>query len=93
MLTVITRVKLAQGAEAEWDQAMRERLESTDGKPGWVRGQLLTPQDGRNGRVIVGTWESQADWKAWHEDETFKRRGNAWKASRRARTRWSGSRS
>jgi heme-degrading monooxygenase HmoA len=71
MMTVITRVKLRPGAEAEWDQAMRERLESTDGKPGWIRGQLLTPEDGRNGRVIVGTWESQANWKAWHEDETF----------------------
>jgi heme-degrading monooxygenase HmoA len=20
---------------------------------------------------VIGTWESRADWEAWHEDETF----------------------
>ena len=21
--------------------------------------------------MVVGTWESRADWEAWHEDSTF----------------------
>lgn len=71
MMTVITRVKLTNGSESEWDQAMQERLKAAPGQQGWIGGQLLVPEEGRNERVIVGTWESRADWKTWHEDEAF----------------------
>lgn len=71
MMTVITRVRLRPGDEPEWDAAMRERLEAAQDRPGWVAGQLLIPVDALNERVIVGTWESRADWEAWHEDPAF----------------------
>jgi heme-degrading monooxygenase HmoA len=71
MMTVITRVKLTSGADKEWDQAWRERLKAAHGQTGWIGGQLLVPERAANQRVIVGTWESQADWKAWHEDPAF----------------------
>jgi heme-degrading monooxygenase HmoA len=71
MMTVITQVALASGTEPEWDEAMRERLKAAQGRPGWVGGQLLIPLDGLNRRVIVGTWDSRADWEAWHEDPAF----------------------
>jgi heme-degrading monooxygenase HmoA len=71
MMTIITYVTLREGAEPEWDAAMRERLESARGRPGWLRGQLLIPLDGLNKRVIVGTWRSRADWEAWHQDPAF----------------------
>jgi heme-degrading monooxygenase HmoA len=71
MMTVITYVTLRDGAEPEWDAAMRERLESARGRAGWLRGQLLIPLDGLNKRVIVGTWRSRADWEAWHQDPAF----------------------
>ncbi|HYH52314.1 MAG TPA: antibiotic biosynthesis monooxygenase [Acidimicrobiia bacterium] len=70
MMTVITRVKLAAGSEAEWDQAMQERLKAAPSQQGWIGGQLLAPE-GSNERVIVGTWESRENWKAWHEDPAF----------------------
>ncbi len=71
-MTVITQVSLKPGVEPEWDQAMRDRLGAATDQPGWVAGQLLTPLDGLNGRVIVGTWMTRADWEAWHEDPAFK---------------------
>jgi heme-degrading monooxygenase HmoA len=71
MMTVITRVTLTPGSEPEWDQAMRERLVAAPDQPGWIGGQMLIPLDGLNQRVIVGTWESRADWEAWHEDAAF----------------------
>ena len=71
MMTVITQVALTSGAEPEWDQAMRERLKAAQGRPGWVGGQFLIPLEDLNRRVIVGTWESRADWEAWHEDPAF----------------------
>ncbi|TQM38118.1 antibiotic biosynthesis monooxygenase family protein [Pseudonocardia cypriaca] len=71
MMTVVTQVTLKTGCEPEWDAAMRERLAAARGQRGWVGGQLLIPLDGVNKRAVVGTWESRADWEAWHEDERF----------------------
>jgi heme-degrading monooxygenase HmoA len=72
MMTVITRVDLRAGAEQEWDEAMRERIDAAHGQEGWVGGQLLIPVEGQNQRVIVGTWQTREDWKAWHDDPAFK---------------------
>jgi heme-degrading monooxygenase HmoA len=71
MMTVITRVSLSSGSEPEWDEAMRERLKAAPEQAGWIGGQLLIPSEGLNQRVIVGTWQSRADWEAWHQDPAF----------------------
>ncbi|MFR9806981.1 antibiotic biosynthesis monooxygenase family protein [Pseudonocardia sp. RS010] len=71
MMTVVTEITLKRGSEPEWDGAMRDRLAAAQDRTGWVGGQLLIPLDGQNRRVVVGTWQSRADWQAWHEDETF----------------------
>jgi heme-degrading monooxygenase HmoA len=71
MMTIVTTVTLREGAEPTWDEAMRARLEAARGQQGWIGGQLLMPIDGLNKRVIVGTWETRADWEAWHRDPAF----------------------
>ena len=72
MMTVITRVSLKQGSESEWDEAMHKRLAAAQEQSGLVNAQMLTPTDGPNQRVIVGTWKSRDDWKSWHDDPAFK---------------------
>jgi heme-degrading monooxygenase HmoA len=71
MMTIVTQVTLKEGAEPEWDAAMRERLAAAKGKSGWVSGQLLMPLEHLNQRVIIGTWQTRADWEAWHTDPAF----------------------
>ena len=71
MMTIVTHVSLRQGTEPEWDAAMRERLAAAASRPGWIGGQLLMPLDRLNRRVIVGTWQTRADWEAWHQDPAF----------------------
>ena len=71
MMTVVTYMTIAQGAEPEWDAEMRARLATATGRRGFVRSQLLIPLDGLNRRVIVGTWATRADWEAWHSDPAF----------------------
>ena len=71
MMTVITYLTLQEGSEPEWDSAMRARLDSANGRRGFLRSQLLMPLDGPNRRVIVGTWSTRADWEAWHNDSAF----------------------
>ena len=70
-MTIVTHVTLREGSEPEWDAAMRDRLAAAADKPGWVGGQLLMPLDRLNRRVIVGTWQTRADWEAWHQDPAF----------------------
>ncbi len=71
MMTVVTTTRLRPGGEAEWDAAMRARFESARERPGWIAGQLLTSNDERSTRVIVGTWRSREDWEEWHSDPAF----------------------
>jgi heme-degrading monooxygenase HmoA len=71
MMTVITHTVLRVGTEPEWDAAMGERLAAASGRQGWIGGQLLIPLERLNERLIVGTWDTRADWEAWHADDTF----------------------
>jgi len=71
MMTVVTDVILAEGDEPAWDGAMQARLEAARGRPGWIAAQLLISLDSPNRRTIVGTWETRADWEAWHTDAAF----------------------
>ena len=72
MMTIITRTVLRVGTEPEWDAAMRDRLDAASRRDGWIGGQLLIPLERLNERVIVGTWDTRADWEAWHADEAFR---------------------
>ena len=71
MMTIVTHVTLKEGSEPDWDAAMRERLAAAGARTGWIGGQLLMPLDKLNRRVIVGTWQTRADWEAWHQDPAF----------------------
>ncbi len=73
MMTVITRVVLTEGDEPEWDAAMRERMAAAEDCTGWVAGQVLMPAESLNERVIIGVWQTRANWEAWHGDEAFVR--------------------
>jgi len=71
MMTVVTHVRIKEGQEPAWDAAYRERVQAARGQPGFVAVQLCIPVDSMNERVIIGTWESRADWAAWHNAEPF----------------------
>lgn len=72
MMTVITEIEIKSGQEPQWDAAFRDRLEDAPNQPGWVAIELVIPLDAPNKRVVVGTWESRADWEAWHDTDVFK---------------------
>lgn len=73
MVSIVTSVRLREGSEQEWDDAMRERMAAAGQQPGWIGGQLLQPEDSSPTRIIVGTWQSRDDWQRWHTDPQFTR--------------------
>jgi heme-degrading monooxygenase HmoA len=72
MEAVITRVVLNEGAAAEWEAAMRDRMTAAESSEGWIGGSILTPERDDDARVIVGLWDSRADWERWHQDPAFR---------------------
>jgi heme-degrading monooxygenase HmoA len=71
MEAVITRVVLNPGAEADWEAAMRDRMGAAESAEGWIGGSILTPEDDRGARLILGLWETRAAWEQWHRDPAF----------------------
>jgi heme-degrading monooxygenase HmoA len=71
MEAVITRVVLNDGAASEWETTMRDRMTAAESSQGWIGGSILAPEGDGTGRVILGLWETRADWERWHEDPAF----------------------
>ena len=71
MVTVVTRVRIKDGREAEWDEVFSQRVRSAREQPGFVFVQLCQPEGSRSERVVVGTWETRGNWEAWHHDAAF----------------------
>ena len=72
-MTIVTHVRIKAGQEPAWDGAMRQRVEAAKQQPGFLSVQLCIPADAMNERVVIGTWETRADWEAWHDNEEFQR--------------------
>jgi heme-degrading monooxygenase HmoA len=71
MMTIVSHVRIKPGEETAWDEVFRDRARAAREQPGFVSVQLSIPIDAPNERVIIGTWESRADWEAWHTAEPF----------------------
>ena len=41
-------------------------------QPGWVAGQAAIAVGALDARVIIGTWQTRAEWEAWHADPKFR---------------------
>ena len=72
MEAVITRVVLNEGAAADWEGTMRDRMTAAESSDGWIGGSVLSPEGEGNVRVIVGLWETRSDWERWHDDPAFR---------------------
>jgi hypothetical protein len=51
---LVTHVILEEGAEPEWNDAMRQSLEAARGRRGSIGGELRMPLERLNERVVVG---------------------------------------
>jgi heme-degrading monooxygenase HmoA len=72
MEAVITRVLLNDGAASEWEATMRDRMTAAESSPGWIGGSILRPEGEEFARLILGLWETRADWERWHDDPAFR---------------------
>ena len=71
MVTVVTRVRIKDGRDPEWDDVFAKRVEAARDQHGFEFVQLCRPNGAPSDRVIVGTWKNYDDWKSWHDDPAF----------------------
>jgi heme-degrading monooxygenase HmoA len=71
MMTIVTHLKIKEQQEPAWDAAMRQRIELAKEQPGFVAVQVCIPAEALDERVIIGTWQTRADWEAWHNTDEF----------------------
>jgi heme-degrading monooxygenase HmoA len=72
MESVITRVVVNEGAEADWEAVMRDRMTAAESFDGWVGGSILAPEGEAGARIILGLWETRAAWAQWHDAPAFR---------------------
>ncbi len=72
MKTVITRIKVQQGQETAWDDAFRSRVEAAKKQEGFVAAHVCVPVEAPDERLVIGTWETETAWRAWHDDDAFR---------------------
>jgi heme-degrading monooxygenase HmoA len=73
MVTVITKLRVRDGREAEWDEVFGKRAAAAREQKGFEFVQLCRPNGSPRDRVIVGTWQTYEDWASWHDDPEFER--------------------
>jgi heme-degrading monooxygenase HmoA len=71
MMTIVSRVRIKEGDEPTWDDVFRERASAAREQPGFVSVQLAIPLDAPDERVVIGSWQTRADWEAWHNHDAF----------------------
>ena len=88
-MTIVTHLRLEAGREPEWDAAFRERAAAARAQAGWVAVQLCIPANALDERVVIGTWQTRADWESWHTTDVFEQtRAQMEAAETDAREEW-----
>lgn len=75
MYIAMNRFRIARGHEDDFETLWRERDSYLEGEPGFRSFHLLKgPSDDEGALYASHTiWESEADFRAWTESESFKK--------------------
>jgi heme-degrading monooxygenase HmoA len=72
MFIVTNRVPVAPAWRDQFEARFRARAGQVESQPGFVRMEVLRPQDETTPYVVETAWESRAAFDAWLESDDFK---------------------
>ncbi|MAS36227.1 MAG: antibiotic biosynthesis monooxygenase [Anaerolineaceae bacterium] len=72
MIVVSNRIPVNPAHAAAFEERFADRASLVDGMPGFVSFQLLRPTSEGDPYVVMTFWETQADFEAWTQSESFK---------------------
>ena len=57
----------------EWDRAMLRRIHEAQAWPGWYGVRIHAPHDDGSQRLVIGCWETVADYERWTSGDDYRR--------------------
>src|ERR1700674_177513 len=72
MICVLSRFFIANDLAEEVKAAFRLRPHSVDLHAGFVRMEVLSPQDAPNEIWLLTYWRSEADYREWHRSHAYR---------------------
>lgn len=76
MFVVMNRILVKPDYAEQFEERFRNRAGEVDKMKGFVRNQVLRPDNSDDPYIVLTYWESKADFEAWVNSEAF-RQGHA----------------
>ena len=71
LVTFVTRVRIKDGREQEWDEAFTRHLQKAREQVGFESAQLCRAEDTPDERLIITSWRTDAHREAWHHQSAL----------------------
>jgi heme-degrading monooxygenase HmoA len=71
MFIVMNRFFVNPDYVEQFETRIRNRPQQVDSQPGFVRAQLLRPDQSGAPHIVLTVWESKAAFEAWVKADTF----------------------
>lgn len=71
MFIVLNRFFVKPEFAGLFETRIKNRPRQVDQQPGFVRAQLLRPENSTDPYIVLTIWESQAHFEAWVKADTF----------------------
>lgn len=69
MVTVIQERHIKPGKQEELKVLLRQLRLAAMKHPGYITGETLVNADDPNHEIVIGSWRTIEDWKAWEADK------------------------
>ncbi len=72
MVIICNRIPVNREHDAAFEELFATRMKLVDGMPGFIGFQLLRPTQPDDPYIVMTTWASEADFRAWVGSAEFK---------------------
>ena len=73
MFAVMNRIPVNPEYNDQFEERFRNRAGEVDKMEGFVRNQVLRPDNPDDPYIVLTYWESKADFEAWVDSDAFKK--------------------
>ena len=70
---IIIDRKVKKGKEADFAKLLRELRSKAIPSSGYISGETLRASDDPHNYIVITTWQSVGDWKAWEKNPERKK--------------------
>ncbi len=70
---IIIDRKVKKGKESDFAKMLRELRSKAIPSQGYISGETLRAQDDPHNYIVITTWQSVGDWKAWEKNPERKK--------------------